>query len=102
MNIDDSENLPYGKRFIKIKMVTPFFDPNPQKSETDNHAWRRCVMVEFPLALLKERSENASFIWIPTYKQITRIIEYLAFVEGWNSAEASRQLELKRDSIDRG
>jgi len=49
---------------LRINIKVPDWDPNPDKTTTNNHSWRRCVIVMFP---------NCSFKWIPTYKQLEDI-----------------------------
>ncbi len=60
---------------LSISIEKPDWDPNPQKSTTDNHDWRRCVIVKF---------ENQTFKWIPTYMQIADILNALKECEQVN------------------
>lgn len=50
---------------LNIEIKRPAWDPHPEKSETNNHEWRQCVVVSFP---------NCSFQWIPTYRDIADIL----------------------------
>ena len=60
---------------LKISIQKPDWDPHPEKSTTNNHEWRKCVIVEFP---------NCDFKWIPTYKQIEDITKELILCEELN------------------
>lgn len=60
---------------LTINIDKPDFDPHPEKSTTNNHKWRKCVIITFP---------NCSFKWIPTYKQLEEIKEKLQECEELN------------------
>ena len=60
---------------LTIKIDVPDWDPNPDKTTTNNHNWRKCVVVMFP---------NCSFKWIPTYKQLDQIKDALEKCENLN------------------
>lgn len=59
---------------LDIQIRKPDWDPNPNKTTTNNHNWRKCVIVEFP----------SGFKWIPTYKQLVQIYQALDKVERIN------------------
>jgi hypothetical protein len=50
---------------IEITIEKPEWDPNPEKTQTQNWDWRKCVIVKF---------QNQDFKWIPTYKQLAEIL----------------------------
>lgn len=60
---------------LDLSIEKPDWDPNPQKSTTNNFNWRKCLVVKFP---------NCSFKWIPTYKQLAEILLKLSEVEQEN------------------
>ena len=66
---------------LNITMAIPDWDPNPDKTITQNHNWRRCVIVQFP---------NCSFKWIPTYEQLEEIKKALNDCEMLNKTLAQK------------
>jgi len=69
---------------IDVRIEKPEWDPNPQKSTTQNWEWRKCVIVCFP---------NQSFKWIPTYKQLVEIYAKLAECEVINRNLAKEMIK---------
>ena len=75
---------------LKISIAKPDWDPNPDKSTTDNHEWRKCVIVEFP---------NCSFKWIPTYRHLAQVTEALDSCEDLNKTLAKKYFFNKNETI---
>jgi len=74
---------------IKITIDKPDWDPNPEKTNTNNWNWRKCVIVEF---------ENQTFKWIPTYKQLAEIMLKLAECEQENRRLARENLNKNQEN----
>jgi len=77
---------------LKISIKVPDWDPNPGKTTTNNHNWRRCVIVEFP---------NCDFKWIPTYKQLAQIEKALRDAELINQTiAADNKLKIFENTLE--
>lgn len=69
---------------ISISIERPEWDPHPEKTTTNNWAWRKCVIVRF---------QNQSFRWIPTYNDLDDIKKALDECEATNSQMARLKME---------
>ena len=51
-------------KFNRIEIRKPYFDPNPQKSTTQNHEWRQGLMVIFT------DNNGREFIYMPKWADL--------------------------------
>lgn len=69
------------KRVIKvvdIEIKHPDFDPNPQKSTTNNHKWRQGLFVNF-----MDNMGN-KYSWMPKWKHLEELVVMREKVEAIN------------------
>ena len=62
----------------RVIFVTPKYDPNPNKSKTNNHKWRKCLIIEF-----RDRKGNL-YSWMPTNIEVNDMVIAKAEVEEIN------------------
>ena len=65
-------------KFDRVELRKPFFDPNPQKSMTNNHAWRIGLFIVFKDSYGKESW------YMPKYSEIDQLLQGKLKVEQIN------------------
>ncbi|MCJ7459202.1 MAG: hypothetical protein MUP17_09445 [candidate division Zixibacteria bacterium] len=79
------ENL-FLVKFVKVEIRQPYFDPHPEKSTTDNHAWRVGLFVH-----LTDQKGN-QLIWMPKWSEIEEILKGKVDVEQQNKDLCKKNL----------
>lgn len=66
-------------KVVKVEMRKPDFDPNPQKSTTDNHEWRQGLIVT-----LKDARTGTEYLYMPKWADLEAINSMKSVVEDAN------------------
>ena len=74
-------------KFKRIDIRKPFFDPNPEKSKTNNHKWRRGLFIVFT-------DGKEEWWYMPTWKEIEELNEEMKRVEMINSELAKANVKI--------
>ena len=75
--------------FKKVEIRKPRYDPHPEKSKTNNSAWRQGLFVVF------EDYHGNTFDWMPRWDQLLAINEAREDVEEKNRVLARLHQEAK-------
>ena len=69
-----------------IKIHKPYFDPNPQKSTTNNHSWRVGLFVYF------KDPQGRDYVWMPKWDELKEILQEKETVEMKNKELCKQNL----------
>ena len=76
---------------VNVFIKKPDWDPNPDKSKTNNTVWgNEVVIVEFPEIICKVN--NKPFRWLPKYSTIQEIQKKLYEVEKVNRSKYAKHM----------
>lgn len=72
-------------KFKDIEIRQPRWDPNPEKSKTDNSNWRQGIFIIF------EDYKGNQYDYMPKWVEVEKIIEMREKVEHINSEKAKEE-----------
>jgi hypothetical protein len=65
-------------KFERVEIREPYFDPNPQKSKTNNQSWRKCLMIVF------KTKDGDEFHYMPRWDELSTISQSKSAIETMN------------------
>jgi len=68
-------------KFKRFEVRTPFFDPNPDKTTTNNHEWRQGLFMVFEWIGDEEKRE---FYYMPKWEEVQELVKKSKEVEQKN------------------
>jgi hypothetical protein len=74
-------------RVVSVEFITPSYDPHPEKSTTNNYAWRKLLAV-----ILRDNYGN-TFDWIPRWNELEDINKKKFEIEQLNKDLLKQQNE---------